>query len=298
MSNLNDSCINLLPMWEQVMTVPILSYLIIQYAVVLYTINYSDDTDYSNPFYTLITGTGIADLGMLLFNVYGVLNDILGYQYLGSKLDSFIGFLLYWSLGWYGTQIFVLIVTTNRLVAIIYNSYYARFTVTMAKILCLSALLLSTVIVAPCYILIGFHYSTRFKVSLFLQPGESSYTFLTRFINFDEIFGYTVSVYIVVVYVILSLYLIKFYKSIISRNASYKKEVIFFVQGVCFALLLCFVNTVHWYIAPYCGALNRIGNWVFAGSNPIIYLILDGKLRHSIFRKLLRKDSTQVTPTN
>uniref|UniRef100_A0A915HL08 Uncharacterized protein n=1 Tax=Romanomermis culicivorax TaxID=13658 RepID=A0A915HL08_ROMCU len=94
MSNLTDLCIIFSTTWEQ-------------YVVVLYTINHSNDSDYSNPFYTLITGTGIADLGMLLFNVYGILYDILGYRYLGGKLDSFLGFLLYWSLGWYGTQIFV-----------------------------------------------------------------------------------------------------------------------------------------------------------------------------------------------
>uniref|UniRef100_A0A915J184 G-protein coupled receptors family 1 profile domain-containing protein n=1 Tax=Romanomermis culicivorax TaxID=13658 RepID=A0A915J184_ROMCU len=293
--HVNDTAM-LLPMWELCISVPVLPLLICLYSAVLFTIINTKGPEYNNSFYTLLIGYGIADIGMLCFNIYSIIYDVLRKDFLGGSIDSFLGFVLYWALGWYSTQMFILIVTTNRFIAIVLNAHYSYFTVKLARMLCIFTFVLSFVIVTPSYIILGFHYSPLFKVPFFTVEGDIFTRTFAYFALFDEIFSYVVSFYVILAYVIISLYLIKFYKSFLSMNAGYKKEVIFFIQGVCFAIFLCFVNSVHWYLAPFSSSLNRIGNWIYTGLNPIIYLTLDGKLRRDFLRIFSTCKRNQVSP--
>uniref|UniRef100_A0A915KI68 Uncharacterized protein n=1 Tax=Romanomermis culicivorax TaxID=13658 RepID=A0A915KI68_ROMCU len=78
-------------------------------------------------------------------------------------------------------------------------------------------------------------------------------------------------------------------------NPGFKKEVMLFTQGMSLVVLLCVVNSVHWYWAQYNGAINRAANWLYAGLNPIICLILNGMLREDV-ANVFKKKSRQNTP--
>jgi len=71
---------------------------------------------------------------------------------------------LYWVFGWYCTETLNMIVATNRLVAIIFNQYYHKFTVCLARVLCVITVILSLVAALP----LGLNemtYNPKFKVS-------------------------------------------------------------------------------------------------------------------------------------
>uniref|UniRef100_A0A915I8R9 7TM GPCR serpentine receptor class x (Srx) domain-containing protein n=1 Tax=Romanomermis culicivorax TaxID=13658 RepID=A0A915I8R9_ROMCU len=191
--------------------------------------------------------------------------------YLGENIDSFLGYIFYWALGWYGTEIFALVITTNRLAAIIFNSLYKQyFGIKSARIICLATFVSALILVTPNCAMFGFHYVPRYKVSLTIRPKSPS-AYLNLFTQFDTILTYTISIYVLMAYLIMCCYLYKNYRQLKTINPGYKKEV-------------------------YNGALNRLGNIFYVGLNPIFCLILDSTLRQEVCSILKLKKDNHIYP--
>uniref|UniRef100_A0A915J117 7TM GPCR serpentine receptor class x (Srx) domain-containing protein n=1 Tax=Romanomermis culicivorax TaxID=13658 RepID=A0A915J117_ROMCU len=154
--NLTNICMTI---WEFSTTVILVPLLCSTYILVLFTLIRDQYKEYRNPFYTFIVFDGVCDLCMMIFSIYSFVYDLFGYSYLGEKIDSFLGYVFYWALGWYGTEIFAFVITTNRLAAIIFNSLYEQyFGIKSARIICLVTFVSAFVLVTPNCVMFGFHY--------------------------------------------------------------------------------------------------------------------------------------------
>uniref|UniRef100_A0A915J374 Uncharacterized protein n=1 Tax=Romanomermis culicivorax TaxID=13658 RepID=A0A915J374_ROMCU len=60
--------------------------------------------------------------------------------------------------------------------------------------------------------------------------------------------------------------------------------------------MLCLINSFHWYLSQYNGALNRLGNIFYVGLNPIFCLILDSTLRQEVCSILKLKKDNHIYP--
>jgi len=151
---------------EWAVTLTLFPFLVLLYITVIFKIYTDKSDDYrKNPFYTLICATAICDFGMHIYTVYSIVLDTVKYRFLGQKFDSLMAYVFYWALGWYGTQIFNVLVAFNRFYAFIFNSHYSSFfTKTKARVLSLIGIIVSLLIPLPVHIHTSFKYVSMFKV--------------------------------------------------------------------------------------------------------------------------------------
>jgi len=153
---------------EWMITLSLFPCLLISYLTVMRKIcaDSSDDDYKKNPFYTLIRWTAICDFSMHIYTVYTVLMDSFKCRFLGVKFDILFGYLFYWALGWYGSQICNVLVATNRFYAILFNVHYRlEYTKVKARVVSLVAVLVSLIIPVPIMLHTTFEYFSMFKVS-------------------------------------------------------------------------------------------------------------------------------------
>jgi len=158
---------------EWVITLTVFPILLILYLTVLFVVfknKNKPNSDFNNSYYNLLCGNGICDVAMLIYTVYTVIIDTVQARVFGKLIDSIVGYVFYWSVGWYGAQIFPALIATNRLVAILWFQHYDFwFSVRRAKISVLLGLLVSFAIPLPVAVYTGFMYTSVFKVSLVLS---------------------------------------------------------------------------------------------------------------------------------
>jgi len=153
-----------LSVFEWIVSLTVFPFLSILYIVVLYVVYKNKSHDYANPYYTMLFGNGICDIGMLIYTIYTIINDTAQKHVLGKSIDNIIGYVFYWSLGWYGVQIFGVLIASNRLIAIVWNHKYKSIEIKHARYLVFFGVLTSLVIPLPIAVDPGFGYLSIFKV--------------------------------------------------------------------------------------------------------------------------------------
>lgn len=244
--------------------------------------------DFRNSYYTLILGLAASDFAMLLYTIYSFIYDIVGFAYLGRSVDAALSFLLYYVLGWYSTQIYTVLLASNRFFAIVLFLIYKKyFSVKLSLIWISCCISVCFTLWCSMLVYVQFLYLPRFKVAHFF-PYTISGAYTKEWnmvVKLDECLSYAVACYVMALYSFCLLY--SFFKASTFQSASrasYLKEIKILFQGFTIGVMLCLLSFMHWMYPP--ASLNRIVTWLYCALNPIVYLSFDGTLRQRFFKKL------------
>lgn len=273
--------------YETVIMLTVFPFLFLLYLLIVFII-FKNPNQFRNSYYTLVVGLAVSDFAMLLYTIYAFIYDVVGFPYFGRVVDATFSFVLYFVLGWYSTQIYSVLLATNRFFAIVFFLLYKKtFSVKISLIWIIFCILLSFSLACPMWLYVQFLYIPKYKVGIF-YPYTFSGLFTGEYYTLrkcDEYFSYIVACYIMALYIFCVLYSMVKVKSFQSSSrSSYVKEMKMLFQGLTIGILLCSLSFMHWFTPP--ATLNRMGTWLYCALNPVIYLVFDGTLRKLFFKQL------------
>lgn len=234
--------------------------LIALYVIILVIIYKYKSSDFQNSYFILITGLGMADLISLTIFLY----DFIWCFCDNTKLvtvDKITKFL-YGGIGWYCSIYLNVFIALNRFVAIAFYSYYKRIWTRIR----------TKIIVTFCFISGLITNTIAVVLKKYAVVPEESLRI------FDMTLSCGLAIVIVLTYIISVGTSIVRMKSFIGAKGKYIREVKMLIQGIYLAVMLIFADVTFWF--PFSDTqMLEITLILSAGSNPIIYLALDARLR-------------------
>lgn len=248
--------------------VAIIASLLLAAYILVFAVILANPSEFKNSYYTLIQALALADFYSLYFVIY---RAVFGKTYYGSTIDKVFIFL-YQSFAWHNGLHLNVAIGFNRFCAIAFFVQYQKyFTVLMARILALICLISAMAI------------STY---QFFVPAGLNTIT--------DLIIGNTlISIVIFTCIVSTSICFITVHKCNDMTKVSYVREMKMLFQGTIVSALLFVVEIMYWF--PITELLLKIAVMLATGMNPIIYIVLDKKLRDCCIQLLFDKVVTIVT---
>lgn len=233
----------------------------------------------------------LPDIMSLLYLIHAFLCCVFNGNYLGMTFEFIITFI--YDSFWYNLLYVNLLISINRLSAVaFFHKYKQKWTVGAAKFLVGLCLLLGFASSAIFYSLAPFAYNVQYKVPMpydFVNGNVELQTKIDMVLSFGTIF---VIVAVYVGTVLLSIVNTKKFTG--HARKSFIRELKMLVQCI---IVVCVLICAEFFIYfPVIGDLTFIIAAVLtAGLNPVIYIILDTKLRKKfLFIIKLRKNESAV----
>lgn len=251
--------------------------LLFLYSLVLFVM-FRNKSDFKNSYFTLILSLGVSDFVILLYLYHGFFCCLFRGNYLGVTVDAIITFIMT-SLGWFNGLYLKMFISVNRFVAIaMFDKFKQIWTLNRTRMLAASCTVLGVLSTVPYYIAPNPElYNVDYK-----SPGPPEKARRTDFlILFDMISSNGSVVFIIGLHITSAALCIVRYKSFAHVKQKYVREIKLLVQGTFIGLMLAFSEMFYYF--PVFGELTFIYVSILStGLNPIVYLIMDRRLREKL----------------
>lgn len=255
--------------------------------------------DFGHSYYTLTFGLGVSDL----LNLFYISLKTLESFFNNYEIDYTIGRLVVIScmgLGWFGSFYLNVVVAVNRLIAItMFRVYPKIFQPLVTRLIVLFCYTVGTCFYLTfCILPNALCLNLDRNVPKVMPAGVNIETFKT--LQFVQIVS--ICILVILIYVVAVSVSVRRLKSLNMNRTKYITEVKMLAQGCLCSIFMCVVGA-QMFLGPNVvpGYVTKYFHTFYCGSNPIIYLMLDTKLRQRFFHPVKSLSSfistNQVTPS-